>query len=282
MKRAFILLACAAALASGCVYRTGGSGFILLASTIGPVEAGIIQVLEDRFEQETGITVRHVSAGTSAAFDIARRGSVDLVLVHAKALEEKFVADGFGTERIPLMYNDFFIVGPASDPANIKGTQSAPDALSMIACRGDFISRGDKSGTHMAELELWKKAGIKPSGAWYKEYEKGSEGNAATLRYADVQRAYTITDRATYLSLKDTIKLAVLVEGDEALINYMSLIPINPQKFSGVNRRGAARFVRWLTDPGKGQLIIRDFEKGRFGQPLFFPNSKQWQRINKQ
>jgi tungstate transport system substrate-binding protein len=280
VKRTLIVLVCIAVLACGCVHRTGGSGFVLLASTVGPVDAGIIQVLEERFEQETGIRVRHVSAGTGAALDIARKGSVDLVLVHAKTLEEKFIADGFGTEQIPLMYNDFVIVGPSDDPAGIKGTISAVEAFDMLACKGDFVSRGDKSGTHMAELELWKKAGVTPSGAWYKVYEKGSDGNAATLRYADDNHAYTLIDRASYRALKDSIKLIILVEGDEALVNYMNLIPVNPQKFSGVNYKGALCFAHWLTDPEKGQMIIRDFGKDRSGESLFFPNSKKWQKIN--
>lgn len=281
VNRTLILLVCIAVLASGCVHRAGGSGFVLLASTIGPVDSGIIQLLEDRFEQETGIRVRHVSAGTGAALDIARKGSVDMVLVHAKALEEKFIAEGFGTEQIPLMYNDFVIVGPSADPAGIKGVASAAEALGMIACKGDFVSRGDKSGTHMAELELWKKAGIKPSGAWYKVYEKGSTGNAATLRYADENLAYTVIDRASFMELKDSIKLIILVEKDEALVNYMNLIPVNPQKFSGVNYRGAMCFIRWLTDPEKGQMIIRDFGKDRFGEPLFSPNSRKWRKSSK-
>lgn len=283
MKGSFILLVCVAILAAGCIHRSAGGRCILMGCTIGPVDAGIIQVLEDRFEQETGIRVRHVSAGTKAVLDIARKGSVDLVLVHAKSLEEKFVAESFGIERIPLMYNDFVIVGPAADPAGIKGMQSAADALGMIACKGDFVTRGDKSGTHMAELELWQKAGITPSGAsWYIVYEKGSEGNTATLRYADTKAAYTFIDRASYLGLKKSIKLVVLVEGDEALVNYMSLIPVNQHKFSGINHRDAMRFVRWLTDPDKGQAVIRDFGRETYGQSLFVPNSRQWQKKNKQ
>jgi len=281
MNLSLKLLACAMLLFSGCVHLTEGGRFILLGSTIGPVDAGIIQVLEDRFEQETGIRVRHVSAGTKAVLDIARKGSVDLVLVHAKALEEKFVAEGFGLERIPLMYNDFVIVGPAADPAGIKEMKSAADALGLITCKGDFVSRGDNSGTHTAELNLWQKAGIKPSGGWYIVHEKGSEGNAATLRYADTKAAYTFIDRASYLGLKDSIKLVVLVEGDEALVNYMSLIPVNHHKFSGINHRDTMRFVRWLTDPDKGQAVIRDFGRENYGQSLFIPNSRQWQKKNK-
>jgi tungstate transport system substrate-binding protein len=253
--------------------------FILMASTIGPIDAGIVNVLEDRFEKETGIRVRHVGAGTGAALKIAEKGNVDLVMVHAKSLEEKFIRDGFGTERIPLMYNDFVIVGPANDPAGIKGLKSATEALRKISETGAaFISRGDGSGTHVAEMELWAKAGIKPSGAWYKIYEKGADGNVPTLRYTDEQQSYTVIDRATYLSIKNQIKLVVLVEKDEALLNYISLIPVNARKFPRVNEKDVQTFVAWLTSPEKGQKIIRDFGKDKFGAPLFFPNSKDWMK----
>jgi tungstate transport system substrate-binding protein len=254
-----------------------GGKFVLMASTIGPVDSGIVGVLEDQFEKEAGIRVRHVGAGTGAALKIAEKGNIDLVMVHAKSLEEKFIQGGFGTERIPLMYNDFVIVGPAGDPAGIKGLKTAAEALKAISAKGvPFISRGDKSGTHVAEMELWAKAGIKPSGAWYKIYEKGAEGNVPTLRYTDQQQAYTVIDRATYLSIKDQIRLAVLVEGDEALLNYISLIPVNQKKFSRVNAKDVKIFIAWLTSPEKGQKIIRDFGKDTYGAPLFFPNSREW------
>ena len=254
-----------------------GGRFILLASTIGPIDSGIIDRLENEFEKETGIRVRHVGAGTGAALDIGKKGNVDLVLVHAKSLEEKFVQEGFGTERIDLMYNDFVIVGPSGDPAGIKGMKVATEALKTISGKGaPFVSRGDRSGTHVAEMELWEKAGMKPSGPWYVIYEKGSEGNVPTLRYTDQKGAYTVIDRATYLALKDQIKLAILVEGDEALLNYISLIPVNPQKLPKANYEDAMVFVKWLTSPEKGQKIIKDFGKDKYGSPLFFPNSKEW------
>jgi tungstate transport system substrate-binding protein len=203
-------------------------------------------------------------------------------MAHAKSLEEKFIADGFGTKRIPLMYNDFVIVGPAADPAAIKGEKSATEALKKIMNKGSkFISRGDKSGTHVAETELWQKAGIKPEGAWYIIYEKGSEGNVATLKHTDSQVAYTVIDRATYLSIKDQIKLVILVEGDEVLLNFISLIPVNPVKCKKINNKDTLTFVKWLTSPRKGQLIIRDFGKDKYGSPLFFPNSDEWQKTQK-
>lgn len=257
-------------------------GFVLMASTIGPIDAGIVSVLEDAFEEESGIRVRHVGAGTGAALKIAEKGSSDLVMVHAKLLEEAFVANGFGTYRVPLMYNDFVILGPASDPAAIKGFKSATKALQQIAAKAvPFVSRGDKSGTHVAELELWKKAGLQPAGNWYKIYEKGSEGNAATLKYTDQQQAYTVIDRATYLSLKQSIQLVILTEGDEALLNRISLIPVSQKKFPKVNSEGTLAFIAWLTAVDKGQKLISEYGKEKYGSALFFPDSRQWHEKNK-
>jgi tungstate transport system substrate-binding protein len=257
-----------------------GDPGLMMASTIGPIDAGIVTALETAFEKETGIRVQHIGAGTGAALDIARQGKVDLVMVHAKSLEEKFIEEGYGTKRIPFMYNDFVILGPADDPAGIKGLNSATVALREIASKGAlFISRGDKSGTHVAEMGLWDKAGIKPSGSWYRIYEKGAEGNVATLKYTDQQRAYSVIDRATFLSLQKNINLVVLVEKDEILLNFISLIPVNPVKFPKVNHKDVLTFVSWLTDPGKGQVIVRDFGKEKYGSPLFFPNSQEWKKF---
>jgi len=255
------------------------SKFLLLASTIGPIDAGIVADLEAAFEKESGIRVRHVGAGTGATLDMARKGGFDIVLVHAKALEEKFVADGFGTKRISVMYNDFVIVGPPDDPAGIKGMKTAAEALKAIAAKGaPFVSRGDKSGTHIAEMDLWAKAEIKPAGAWYTIYEKGADGNAPTLRFTNEKKAYTVIDRATYLSLRKEIALPVLVEGDEALLNFISVIPVNPEKVARVNGTDAATFALWIAAADKGQAIIRDFGKEKFGAPLFFPDSDEWKR----
>ncbi len=277
--KVFILLACL--VLYGCGTTGGGTArdnFVLMASTIGPIDSGIVEVLEDRFEKETGIRVRHVGAGTGATLKIAEKGNIDLVMVHAKSLEEKFVKDGFGTKRFDLMYNDFVIVGPPEDPAGIKGMKSAIEALKRISEKQAlFISRGDKSGTHVAEMVLWEKAGIKPSGAWYVVYEKGTEGNVATLKYTDQKKAYTVIDRASFLGIQKDIKTVILAEKDEALLNYISLIPVNPSRFPKVNYEAAMHFVKWLTSPSKGQLIIRDFGKDKYGSPLFFPNSKEWQ-----
>ena len=263
-----------------CIWTTPAhaeKGFILLASTIGPIDAGIVSALEEGFEKETGIRVRHVGAGTGEALKIAEKGSVDLVMVHARSLEEKFVAAGFGTERIPFMYNDFVVVGPSSDPAGIRGVKSATDSLRMIAEKSaPFVSRGDNSGTHVAEMELWSKAGLKPTGAWYKIYEKGSEGNVPTLRFTSNVASYTLIDRATYLSIRKEIKLEVLVERDESLLNRISLIPVSNRKFPKVNQEDVALFVSWLNAPAKGQKIVAEFGRDRFGASLFFPDSNEW------
>jgi tungstate transport system substrate-binding protein len=271
----FLLWGCATTNGTG----TGGSKFILLSSTIGPIDAGIVGALENAFEKETGIRVRHVGSGTGAALNVARKGNVDLVLVHAKSLEEKFVAEGFGTERIDLMYNDFVIMGPANDPAGIKGMSSATEALKKIAAKQAlFVTRGDNSGTHVSEKGLWQQAGITPGGGWYNTFDKGSTGNVPTLMYTDQKGAYTVMDRATYLTLKDKIKLVILVEKDDALLNFMTLIPVNPKKFPKANYGDSMTFVKWLTSPDKGQKIIRDFGKDKYGSPLFFPNSKEWRQ----
>ena len=278
-KRVFFILVICIFINAAISYADNNDKFILWSCTIGPIDAGIVGALEDQFEKETEIRVRHVGAGTGAALDIARKGNVDLVMVHAKSLEEKFINEGFGTKRIPLMYNDFIIVGPAGDPAGIKGMKIAIDALKKIAeNKAVFISRGDKSGTHIAEMELWEKAGLNPAGTWYVVYEKGAEGNMPTLKYTDQKKAYTVIDRATYLSVKNQIKLSILVENDEALLNYISLIPVNPAKFPRVNNKDTMKFVKWLTSPQKGQLIIRDFGKDKYGAPLFFSNSEEWQK----
>ena len=246
---------------------------ILLSSTIGPIDSGIVDVLEAEFQKKTGIVVRHVGAGTGATLKLAEGGNFDVVMVHAKALEEKFVADGFGTKRVDLMYNDFVLMGPAGDPAKVKGEKSISTALKKIRdSQALFITRGDKSGTHVKEMELWQAAGIKPDGGWYRVFAQGATGNMKTLKYVDEQQGYTIMDRATYITMKKDLKLQVLVEKDESMLNYISLIPVNPAKFPSVKNAEAMKFVDWLTSE-EGQKIIRDYGKDKYGEPLFFPSS---------
>jgi tungstate transport system substrate-binding protein len=252
---------------------------ILMASTIGPIDAGIVGALEEAFTKKTGIVVEHQGAGTGQALKMAETGKFDLVLVHAKALEEKFVGDGFGTKRYDLMYNDFVILGPASDPAVIRGMKDSAAALRRIAdAKALFVTRGDKSGTHIKELEVWKKAGMEPQGAWYVVFELGSKGNAPTLVHANEKQAYMIMDRATYITMKSKITLQVLVERDEILLNFITLIPVNPAKFPQVHHKEAMQFVEWLQSR-EAQTIIRDFGKDKYGEPLFFPNSAEGKKL---
>jgi len=252
---------------------------LMLASTIGPIDAGIVGALEQAFTKKTGIAVEHTGAGTGQALKMAETGKYDLVLVHAKALEEKFVADGFGTKRYDLMYNDFVILGPPSDPAGIKGMKDAAAALKAIAQgRATFVTRGDKSGTHVKELEVWKKSGIEPQGAWYHVFEQGSKGNAPTLAYTNEKQAYTIMDRATYITMKAKITLQVLIERDDILLNYITLIPVNPAKFPQVHHAEAMQFIEWLQGR-EAQTIIRDFGRDKYGEPLFFPNSPEGMKL---
>jgi tungstate transport system substrate-binding protein len=250
----------------------------MMASTIGPIDAGIVAALEDAYLKRTGVVVRHAGAGTGAALQMAKSGSFDLVMVHARALEDRFVADGFGVDRRDVMYNDFVILGPASDPARIRGERRAVDALRKIEAAGArFLTRGDNSGTHVKELELWQAAGIAPGGAWYVKAERGAAGNAATTRDADARQAYVLMDRATYLTLKREISLQVLVERDPALLNYIAVIRVNPAHLPRVNAEGARAFQDWLVS-NEAQQIIKAFEVDRYGEPLFFPNSDDWRK----
>lgn len=269
----FVALACTTGGPPG-----GRSPVVMLASTIGPIDAGIVGALEDAFQRRTRLEVRHVGAGTSAALDMAKTGSFDLVMAHARALEDKFVADGFGVDRRDVMYNDFVVLGPASDPARIRGERSAAEALRKIAvARALFVTRGDRSGTHVKEMEVWQKAGLAPSGPWYVVWERGASGNAPTTRYADERRAYVLMDRATYLTLKRDITLQVLVEKDPDLLNYIAVIRVNPARFPKANADGARRFADWLVSD-EAQRLIQIFGVGRFGEPLFFPNADTWRK----
>lgn len=245
---------------------------VLLASTIGPIETGLVAALEDEFYSHAGILVRHIAAGTGQALQIAREGRVDLVLTHARQMEEEFVAGGFGLARHPLMSNDFLLVGPASDPAAAHGAGSARAAFQRIAAaQAPFVSRGDRSGTHTKELELWQAAGVLPAGPWYRVYQLGATGSAATLCFAAEVGAYTLVDRATYVVACSTgLQLALLLEGDPRLHNEFSLIPVNPQRFPRANHQAAVQFIAWATGP-EGRRVIAAFGRNRYGEPLFLP-----------
>jgi tungstate transport system substrate-binding protein len=251
---------------------------VMMASTIGPIDAGIVSALEDAYFKKTGVVVRHAGAGTGAALEMAKSGSFDLVMVHARALEDRFVADGFGVDRREVMYSDFVILGPAADPARIRGERRAADALRKIAtAEAVFLTRGDNSGTHVKEVELWRTAGIAPRGVWYVKSERGAAGNAPTTRDADTRGAYVLMDRATYLTLKKEIALQVLVERDPDLLNYIAVVRVNPARLPRVNAEGARAFQAWLVSD-EAQRLIKTFEADRYGEPLFFPNSDDWRK----
>jgi len=252
---------------------------IKMASTIGPIDAGIVGALIQAFEKKSGIEVEYLKAGTGKALEMAKSGNFDLALVHAEALEEAFVAQGYGTKRIPVMYNDFIIMGPASDPAGIKGMPYAEALKAIMEKKARFRSRAYMSGTQVKEMELWGAAGLEPQGDWYVAWEGGTQGNRATLKYTDQQQAYTLIDRATYLALKNELSIVSLVEGEEDMLNFISIIPVNPDKFPQVNAKLAQEFVDFITSD-EGQIIIRDFKRDIYGEPLFFPNAEGWRAKN--
>lgn len=264
--------ACSAAAISG-ANAADPSEVVLLASTIGPIDAGIVPALVTAFHASTGIVVRFVGAGTGATLEMSKRGEFDLVLVHALSLEKKFMAEGFGIDRRDVMYNDFVILGPAADPAGIKGLNDPKEAFRRVAAsQSRFVTRGDNSGTHVAEKALWDKAGLQPQGAWYEVFEKGASGNGPTLRHADSREAYVLMDRATWLVLKAKLSLALLVENHPDLFNFIAIIRTNPERFPKANGVGAVRFADWLVGD-EAQSLIADFGKGEFGASLFFANA---------
>ncbi len=248
---------------------------LMLSSTITPIDAGILGALEEAYTKKTGVTIGHVGAGTGKTIEAAKGGAFDLVIVHARAMEDQFVAAGYGVDRRDVMYNDFVILGPASDPASIKGEKTAAAALAKIAqAKALFVTRGDNSGTHVKEKELWAAAKIQPAGDWYVTYEKGSTGNAPTTRYANERGAYLLMDRATYITLRNEIKLQILVEKDPAMFNYIAAIRVNPDKFPQVNAAAAKAFQDWLVSD-EAQTIIKNFGVDKYGEPLFYPNAKK-------
>lgn len=242
--------------------------FITVASTTSTEQSGLFTHILPRFEAATGIEVRVVAQGTGQALETARRGDADVVLVHAKAAEEAFVADGDGVERLDVMFNDFVIVGPTEDPADVSDATGATSALAAIAqAEAPFASRGDDSGTHKAERALWKAAGIEPAGKWYRE--TGS-GMGPTLNTAAEMSAYTLTDRGTWISFGNRGNLSVLFEGDPGLFNQYGVILVNPAKHPWVKAEAGQTFIDWLTG-SEGQRAIASYKLN--GQQLFFPNA---------
>jgi len=244
---------------------------IVVASTTSTDNSGLFRRILPLFRQKTGIDVRVVALGTGQALDVGRRGDADVVFVHAKPLEEKFVADGEGVRRYPVMYNDFVVVGPKSDPARIAGTQDVLAAFrKILAAEALFISRADQSGTHFAELNLWKAAGVdiaKAKGPWYREI---GQGMGAALNMASASNAYLLADRGTWISFRSRGDLEIAVQGDPPLFNQYGVILVNPAKHPTVKQQLGQAFIEWLVSP-EGQKAIADYQIN--GQQLFFPNA---------
>jgi tungstate transport system substrate-binding protein len=244
---------------------------IVVASTTSTQDSGLFGHILPMFKAKTGIDVKVVAQGTGQALDTARRGDADVVFVHAKPAEEKFVAEGFGVKRYPVMYNDFILIGPKADPAGIRGSKDIVAALGAIKAKGsDFISRGDKSGTHQAELNLWKVAGIdiaKDKGPWYKEI---GQGMGAALNTASASNAYVLADRGTWLSFKNRGDLIIAVEGDKRLFNQYGVMLVNPEKHASVKKDLGQQLIDWLVS-GEGQKAIADYKIN--GEQLFYPNA---------
>jgi len=244
---------------------------IVVASTTSTQDSGLFEYLLPLFTRKTGITVKVVAQGTGKALDTGARCDADVVFVHAKSQEEKFLAEGHGVKRFPVMYNDFVIVGPSSDPAGIKGKKDVAEALKTIKAKGaNFFSRGDRSGTHSAELKLWKAVGIdieKDKGPWYKSL---GQGMGATLNTAAAGNGYTLTDRATWIHFKNKQDLVIEVEGDKRLFNQYGVMLVNPAKCLHVKKDLGQAFIDYLVSP-QGQKEIAGYKVD--GQELFFPNA---------
>ncbi len=243
---------------------------LILATTTSTRDTGLLDALLPLFDRQTGYNVKMVAVGSGQALQMGQDGNADVLLVHSPAAELTYMSSGFGKERYLVMHNDFVIVGPASDPAKIKGTATAVEAFKKIAAaKAIFVSRNDKSGTNAMELSLWKTASLTPQGDWYLQT---GQGMADTLRVASEKGGYTLTDRGTYLAQKSTLQLDILVEGDKALLNIYHVITVNPDKWPKVNYTGAKTFADWIVSPGI-QKFISTFGVDKYGSPLFFPDA---------
>ena len=260
-------------LALACAPSALAQRVITVASTTSTEQSGLFAHILPIFAQNTGIEVRVVALGTGQALDLARRGDADVVFVHAKSAEEHFLSEGHGVQRFAVMYNDFVIVGPKSDPAGIAGGADTLGALRKIkSAAAAFVSRGDRSGTHIAEVSLWTMAGVdiaKEKGPWYRET---GQGMGPALNTASSMNAYLLADRATWLAFRNRGDLAILVEGDRRLMNQYGVMLVNPEKHTHVKRAEGQAFIDWLVSP-EGQAAIADYKIG--GEQLFFPNANQ-------
>ncbi|MGL4607339.1 MAG: substrate-binding domain-containing protein [Eubacteriaceae bacterium] len=271
-----ILVGVLSLILSGCTTQKkalepGSNGEIILATTTSTQDSGLLESLLPDFESQTGIAVKVVAVGTGKAIEMGKNGEADVLLVHARAQEDQFVADGYGPERFDVMYNDFVILGPKDDPAKLKNTASdnAVKAFTDIAnLPGTFLSRDDKSGTNTKELEIWKAANITPEGDWY---VKTGTGMGETLTMANEKLGYTIADRATYANMADKIDLVVLTEGDPLLFNPYGVIAVNPSINPQINAEGAQSFIDWILSP-ETQKSIGNYQIN--GSPVFIPDAK--------
>jgi tungstate transport system substrate-binding protein len=246
--------------------------FIVVASTTSTEQSGLFGHLLPQYKAASGVDVRVVALGTGQALDMGRRGDADVVFVHDQTAEEKFVAEGFSTRRYPVMYNDFVLVGPAGDPARVKGKDIVTGLQKLVTAKAPFISRGDKSGTHAAELRYWKQAGVDLASAKPGDYRECGCGMGPALNMASSTNAYVLTDRGTWLSFKNRGELAVLVEGDTKLFNQYGVMLVNPAKHAHVKQAAGQAFIDWVISPA-GQTAIAAYRIG--GEQLFFPNASR-------
>jgi tungstate transport system substrate-binding protein len=272
LRRDFIRIA-VLALASALAPNALAQRFITVASTTSTEQSGLFGHILPIFEKSSGIRVRVVALGTGQALDLARRGDADVVFVHARSAEEQFLKEGHGVKRFPVMYNDFVLIGPAADPAGIAGGKDTLAALRKIKNAGaPFVSRGDRSGTHIAEIDLWKMAGVDighEKGPWYRET---GQGMGPALNTASSMGAYILADRATWLAFENRGDLAILVEGDKRLMNQYGVMLVNPATHPTVKREDGQAFIDWIISPD-GQNAIAEYQIG--GEQLFFPNADQ-------
>jgi len=272
MKRVF-WVCCIAALVALMAVNVMAQAKLKMSTTTSTEDSGLLKVLLPPFEKANNVKVDVISVGTGKAIKLGENGDVDVIFVHARPLEDKFVAEGYGVDRRDVMHNDFIIIGPKDDPAKVKEAKSAVDAFKRIAeAKAEFISRGDESGTHQKEKEVWKAAGIKPEGKWYME---AGQGMGQVIQMAYDKKAYTLADRGTYLSYVGKIETPILFEGDKVLANPYGVIAVNPQKSPGVQFELAKKFIDYLTSP-EGQKIIAEYKVN--GQQLFFPDAIKEQK----
>lgn len=255
---------------SGCSSTPAATGVVTFVSTTTTQDSGLLEVLVSAFESDTGIKVQVIAVGSGQALEIARRGDADLLLTHSPEAEQRFMDEGFGDQRHPVMHNDFVLMGPADDPAGIQKSRSVEEALQKIAAaERTFVSRSDDSGTHNKEQSLWKSASIDPQGSWY---VRAGTGMAAALRIAGEKQAYILSDRGTCLAMRDDIALKILYEGDERLLNRYSVITLSSSKHPHLHHAAARRLAAFLTS-SRGQDLIRSFGVKKYGEPLFIPDA---------